>query len=65
VLAFAQQKRVAFKEQVTDKATGAPVLTSERQKTVRDRYTITVHDPRLDFRVAAAMAVTLDALQSR
>jgi hypothetical protein len=49
----------------TDKATGAPVLTSERQKTVRDRYTITVHDPRLDFRVAAAMAVALDALQSR
>jgi uncharacterized protein YxjI len=49
----------------TDKATGAPVLTSERQKTVRDRYTITVHDPRLDFRVAASMAVALDALQSR
>ena len=49
----------------TDKATGAPVLTSERQKTVRDRYTITVHDERLDFRVAASMAVALDALQSR
>ena len=49
----------------TDKATGASVLTSERQKTVRDRYTITVHDPRLDFRVAASMAVALDALQSR
>jgi uncharacterized protein YxjI len=48
-----------------DKTSGAPVLTSERQKTVRDRYTITVHDPRLDFRVAAAMAVALDALQSR
>ena len=48
-----------------DTATGAPVLTSERQKTVRDRYTVTVHDPRLDFRVAAAMAVALDALQSR
>jgi uncharacterized protein YxjI len=49
----------------TDKATGAPVMTSERQKTVRDRYTITVQDPRLDFRVAASMAVALDALQSR
>jgi uncharacterized protein YxjI len=48
-----------------DKATGAPVMTSERQKTVRDRYVVTVHDPRLDFRVAASMAVALDALQSR
>lgn len=48
-----------------DKATGGPVLTSERQKTVRDRYTVSVFDPRLDFRVAASMAVALDALQSR
>jgi hypothetical protein len=49
----------------TDNATGAPVLTSERRKAVRDRYDVTVHDPRLDFRLAAAMAVALDALQSR
>jgi uncharacterized protein YxjI len=48
-----------------DKATGAVVLVSERQKAVRDRYTVTVPDPRLDFRVAASMAVALDALQSR
>jgi uncharacterized protein YxjI len=48
-----------------DTATGAPVLTTERQKTVRDRYTVTVSDPKLDFRVAASMAVALDALQSR
>lgn len=48
-----------------DTTTGRPVLTSERQKRVRDRYTVTVPDPRLDFRVAAAMAVALDALQSR
>jgi len=48
-----------------DAATGAPVLTSERRKAVRDRYDVTVHDPRLDFRLAAAMAVALDALQSR
>ena len=48
-----------------DTATGAPVMTSERQKAVRDRYTVTVQDPRLDFRVAASMAVALDALQSR
>ncbi|RBY85414.1 hypothetical protein DQ240_11900 [Blastococcus sp. TF02A-26] len=48
-----------------DTATGAPVMTSERRKAVRDRYEVTVQDPRLDFRVAAAMAVALDALQSR
>jgi uncharacterized protein YxjI len=48
-----------------DTATGQPVLTSERQVAIRDRYTVTVPDPRLDFRVAASMAVALDALQSR
>jgi len=48
-----------------DTAGGAPVLTCERQRSVRDRYDVTVTDPRLDFRVAAAMAVALDALQSR
>ncbi len=49
----------------TDTRTGAPVMTSERQMAVRDRYTVTVPDPRLDFRIAACMAVALDALQSR
>jgi len=48
-----------------DTATGAPVLICERQKALRDRYAVTVPDPRLDFRVAACMAVALDALQSR
>jgi uncharacterized protein YxjI len=48
-----------------DTRTGATVLVSERQKALRDRYTVTVPDPRLDFRVAASMAVALDALQSR
>lgn len=48
-----------------DKASGQPVLISERQKAIRDNYTVTVPDQRLDFRVAAAMAVALDALQSR
>ncbi|SNS28539.1 hypothetical protein SAMN06893096_10361 [Geodermatophilus pulveris] len=48
-----------------DTATGAPVMVSERQKAIRDRYAVTVPDPRLDFRVAASMAVALDALQSR
>jgi len=48
-----------------DSASGAVVLVSERQKAIRDRYDVTVPDPRLDFRVAASMAVALDALQSR
>ncbi|TQN37418.1 hypothetical protein FHU33_4069 [Blastococcus colisei] len=48
-----------------DTATGQPVLTSERKKAIRDRYVVTVPDPRVDFRLAASMAVALDALQSR
>src|SRR3954447_18200368 len=48
-----------------DTATGHPVMSSERIWAVRDHYDVAVHDPRLDFRVAAAMAVALDALQSR
>lgn len=48
-----------------DKVTSQVVMTSERQKAIRDRYTVTVPDRRIDFRVAAAMGVALDALQSR
>ena len=48
-----------------DRGTGQPVLAVERKVSVRDRYRITAPDPRLDFRVAAAMTVALDALQSR
>jgi len=48
-----------------DTASGGTVLVSERQKAIRDRYEVTVPDARLDFRVAASMAVALDALQSR
>ena len=48
-----------------DTTTGQTVLVSERKKSIRDRYTVTVPDQRLDFRVAASMAVALDALQSR
>jgi uncharacterized protein YxjI len=48
-----------------DRGTGQPVLSVERRLSVRDRYHVTVHDQRLDFRVAAAMTVALDALQSR
>ncbi|GAA1554684.1 hypothetical protein GCM10009804_09500 [Kribbella hippodromi] len=49
----------------TDRASGRPVLSVERKVSVRDRYRIEVQDQRLDFRVAAAMTVALDALQSR
>jgi uncharacterized protein YxjI len=48
-----------------DTSSGQTVLVSERLKAVRDRYKVTVPDNRLDFRVAASMAVALDALQSR
>jgi hypothetical protein len=48
-----------------DTTTGATVMVSTRQKAIRDRYTVTVPDPRLDFRVPASMAVALDALQTR
>jgi len=48
-----------------DQPAGLTVMVSERQLAVRDRYDVTVADPRLDFRVAASMAVALDALQSR
>lgn len=46
-------------------AEGTPLLTSERQFQLRDRYTITVPDERVDFRVAAAIGVGLDALMQR
>jgi uncharacterized protein YxjI len=48
----------------TDTA-GQVVLTSERGRSLRDRYTVTVPGMKLDGRVAAAMAVALDALQAR
>ncbi|MEV5964359.1 hypothetical protein AB0L70_21490 [Kribbella sp. NPDC051952] len=49
----------------TEATNGQPVLSVERKVSIRDRYRITVQDERLDFRVAAAMTVALDALQSR
>jgi uncharacterized protein YxjI len=55
----------SFHFDFTDKQTGAVVMTSERQFSLRDRYTVTVGDQRLDFRLAAAMAVALDALLAR
>ncbi len=44
---------------------GAVLMSSVRQRTLRDRYEITVPGGQVDGRVAAAMAVALDALQSR
>ena len=46
-------------------ANGQVVMTSVRKRTIRDRYEVTVPGGRVDGRVAAAMAVALDALQSR
>jgi uncharacterized protein YxjI len=46
-------------------ADGAPLLSIERQATVRDTYTVSVPDRRVDFRVAASVAVALDALMAR
>ncbi len=44
---------------------GAPLMAVERQGSVRDKYTVHVPDQRVDFRVAAAVAVGLDALMQR
>ena len=41
------------------------LMSSERQATLRDKYTVHVPDQRVDFRVAAAVAVGLDALMQR
>lgn len=49
----------------TDAAGGAPVMTSDRQMSLRDRYTVDVPDTRVDWRLAAAVAVGLDALMQR
>jgi hypothetical protein len=46
-------------------ASGALVMSSERGRSLRDRYDVRVPEARLDGRVAAAMAVALDALQGR
>ena len=49
----------------TDAASGQTVLSVDRQRSLRDRYDVTVPDPKLDFRLAAAMTVALDAFQGR
>jgi hypothetical protein len=44
---------------------GGTLLQVERQSSVRDKYTVTVPEQAVDFRVAAAVAVGLDALMQR
>ena len=44
---------------------GQLVMSSQRRRSFRDRYDVHVPGARLDGRVAAAMAVALDAVQSR
>jgi hypothetical protein len=46
-------------------ADGHPVMSLSRKMALRDKYLLEVHDPVLDRRLAIAMAVALDALQSR
>lgn len=42
-----------------------PAFSVIRRWSLRDRYVVTIEDPRLDRRLVTAMAVALDALQSR
>jgi uncharacterized protein YxjI len=44
---------------------GNVLLTSQRRFSIGDRYDVSVPDERVDFRVAAAVAVALDALLAR
>jgi uncharacterized protein YxjI len=46
-------------------ADGQPIMTCERRWGLRDSYLLSVHADGLDRRLAIAMAVGLDALQSR
>ncbi|SNY49600.1 hypothetical protein SAMN05421748_11060 [Paractinoplanes atraurantiacus] len=42
-----------------------PVFSVVKKWGLRDKYVVTIHDPRVDRRLVAAMSVALDALQSR
>jgi uncharacterized protein YxjI len=42
-----------------------PAFSVVKKWGLRDRYVVTIHDPQLDRRLVVAMAVALDALQSR
>jgi uncharacterized protein YxjI len=42
-----------------------PAFSVVKKWGIRDRYVVTIHDPAVDRRLVTAMAVALDALQSR
>ena len=42
-----------------------PAFSVVKKWGIRDRYVVTIHDPAIDRRLVTAMAVALDALQSR
>jgi uncharacterized protein YxjI len=42
-----------------------PAFSVIKKWGIRDRYVVTIHDPAVDRRLVTAMAVALDALQSR
>lgn len=44
---------------------GQPLFSIDRKASLRDRYTVTVPDQRIDWRVAASATVALDALMAR
>ncbi|WP_435824154.1 hypothetical protein [Actinoplanes missouriensis] len=44
---------------------GRPAFSVVRKWGLRDRFEVSIHDPHLDRRLIVAMAVALDALQSR
>ncbi|MEO3818667.1 hypothetical protein [Plantactinospora sp. B24E8] len=44
---------------------GQPAFEVVKKWGLRDRYVVTIHQPQLDRRLVIAMAVALDALQSR
>ena len=46
-------------------ANGVPAFAVEKKWGIRDKYVVTINNPNLDRRVIIAMAVGLDALQSR
>jgi len=42
-----------------------PAFSVVKKWGIRDKYVVTIHDPAIDRRLVAAMAVALDALQAR
>ena len=44
---------------------GRPAFSVVKKWGLRDKYVVTIHDPQIDRRLVTAMAVALDALQSR